>query len=332
MRREKLSSMSERGTYVPADPMLRTFARRLRSLSERTIEEYVREIEILGAFLDGRLTGVDPFGRKARQRADRSWANAPFERLGSAGFSDLVEYVDWLQDRKLSMSGLRRKLAAVRAYYGFLRTYGYREDNPTNELPMPKVPKRDVKIVPTEGIRAIRHARPQKGSTYAAIRNAAIISFLYSAGVRRAELVALNLADVDIEQRRAHVFGKGKKKRWVVFDKETAALLATYRSMRGRGEDNAFFLGREVGKGLRRRISYDYVRDVVAQFAARVGLEGITPHMLRHSIATHLLEEGMDLQQIADQLGHENVATTSIYLHAAVKRRQTKYDEIMEQS
>ncbi|MBV8331334.1 MAG: tyrosine-type recombinase/integrase [Candidatus Eremiobacteraeota bacterium] len=321
--------------YSPADPTLKAFVRHLWGKSERTIDEYVRDVEMLGAFLDARLDAVHAFARDRRRDVyDRAWARGAFERLPKAAFSDLRRYVNWLQDRDLTIAGVRRKLAAIRAYYRFLRADGYREDNPARELVLPKLPKREIKQIPVAQIQAIRSkGRPRderRTTPYAVIRNSAIVSLLYSAGIRRAELVGLNLSDVDIEQRQARVMGKGRKARRVVFDTDTAALLRAYLGLRGRGVDDAFFLGSET-EGKRRRISYDYVRDVVAQFARRAGIDGsVSPHMLRHSIATHLLERGMDLQTIADQLGHENVATTSIYLHSAVQRRQKLYDDIME--
>lgn len=330
---------TSRGTeqYRPSDPTLQLFARWLWGKSERTVEEYARDVEVLGAFLDGRFETDDPFAQDRRHDVyDRAWAREPFQRLPKAVFADLRRYVHWLQDRALTIAGVRRKLSAVRAYYRFLRDEGHRDDNPARELHLPKLSKGDIKTIKVRQIQAIRgKGRPRadrRTTPYSIIRNCAIVSLLYSTGIRRAELVNLNLADVDVDERHAKIImGKGRKPRNVVFDTDTAVLLQAYLDIRGRGTDDAFFLGAEVDGRKRRRISYDYVRDIVAGFARRAGVDGsVTPHMLRHSIATHLLEGGMDLQTIADQLGHKNVATTSIYLHGALERRQKLYDQIME--
>lgn len=328
----RLPAKTARGDYVPADPSLRDFARKLIGRAPRSIEEYVREIEIFGAFLDGRLDGNDPFGSKKKSTGERPWAAGPFGRLPDATFSDLHRYYEWLHyDRKLSVAGIRRKLAAVRAYYRYRRDHGHREDDPSATFKLPKLPRRQPKVIAVDEVRDLRQARPPAKSDFSGIRNAAIVSLLYSSGVRRAELVAIDQSHVDLKERTISVIGKGNKQRTVVFDFETAALLQRYLLVRPRGEDDALFLGSRTGTGVHRRISYDYIRDIVARFARESGLERtVTPHMLRHSLASYLVKRGVDLKTIGDQLGHENLATTSLYLHGVVDQRRARYDEAME--
>lgn len=321
-----------RGDYKPTDPTLRDFQRKLLGHSPRSIEEYVRDVEIFGAFLDGRLDGEDPFGRKKKATGERAWAAGQFEHLPNAGFSDIHRYYEWLHfDRKLSVAGIRRKLAAVRAYYRYRRDHGYRDDDPSLHFKLPKLPRREPKVIAVDEVREIRTARPAAKSDFTAIRNATMIAFLYSTGLRRAELVSVNLRALDLNERTASVIGKGNKQRKVVFDHETADLLRRYLLVRPRGEDDALFLGAATAAGTRRRISYDYVCDIVARFGRESGIEQrVTPHMLRHTLASYLVKRGVDLKTIGDQLGHENLATTSLYLHSVVEQRRAKYDEAMD--
>jgi integrase/recombinase XerC len=325
-----------RGKYRSSDPSLERYGEYLERIkSDRTVEEYVRELEIFGAWLAKRLRADgDPFEPPDDLPAPvppRWWAREPFAGLETAPTESVVGFLQWIHRRRLSPTAQRRTIAALRSYYKYLRAKGVRDDNPTLTIELPKRPIRVLKTIPTESIAAMRDRKPLRSrSEYAALRDRAIIAFLFSGGVRRAELVGLNRSKVDLDRREVTVLGKGNKERVVIIDEPTAELLRLYLARRGAGVDDALFLGKEVQPGMRRRISYDYIRELVARFARNAGIEGrVTPHMFRHSLATYLYERGMDLTDIKDQLGHSSTATTDIYVKGSTTARKQRYDRVM---
>jgi site-specific recombinase XerD len=173
-------------------------------------------------------------------------------------------------------------------------------------------------------INTLLRTAPKAGRTDAhRIRDNAIMELFYASGMRRAEVANINLSDVNLRDRVIQVHGKGRKERKVVINHTTAAALERYLSVRPRSADDAFFLGRG-GKRLTPKHVWRIFREIY-------GLSGIkqhaSPHTLRHSFATHLLENGVDLETVRELLGHESLATTGIYLSIAMEHKKRAYDE-----
>ena len=146
---------------------------------------------------------------------------------------------------------------------------------------------------------------------------------LYATGIRRAELVGLDVADIDFQRQTARVIGKGNKERYVFFNKASAEALKRYLEVRPPTHDGALFVGRQG-----QRLSYPQVGNVFRLYVELSGLEGkITPHTLRHSFATHLHQRGVDLMTIKDLLGHESVSTTQIYAKVTLEHMRQAYEE-----
>ena len=151
------------------------------------------------------------------------------------------------------------------------------------------------------------------------------MELFYASGVRRAEITSINLTDIDLSSRTIRIMGKGRKERVVVINRTTAAAIQTYLNVRPRSSDTALFLGRT-----RQRLSPRHVWEIFHRIYLVSGLKGVkqaSPHTLRHSFATHLLERGVDLVTIQELLGHESVATTQIYTNVSFEHKKRAYDE-----
>jgi integrase/recombinase XerD len=290
--------------YAPKDPAIAKFVRRLyynSGRSARTCEAYARDLEMFLTFAGGS------------------------DALRDATKDDVEQFVFELSSRrKYQAVAIRRKLVALRRFYRFLVTEGVRPDDPTLGIDPPKVPKRlPVVLREDEVARLLRTRPPARRTEFQRLRDRAILEFLYASGVRRAEVAALNLQDVDLDRRAARVIGKGDKQRVVLFNHAASDAMRAYLGLRPRTSDEAFFVGRR-GKRLGSR-------QVWAIFKVFSDLSGVqthaSPHVMRHSFATHLYENGADIMTIKELLGHESLATTQIYTNVSVDHMRRAYDD-----
>ena len=202
-----------------------------------------------------------------------------------------------------------RKLAALRTFFRYLCREGVLAANPARALLSPRTEKK----IPTHlDQREVEALLDVPGRTLAAIRARALLELLYGTGIRCAELVGLDLPDLDLPQRLARVLGKGQKERVVPFGSKASEALMAYLALRADvARDGALFVN---ARG--RRLSTRYVRYIVSNRVRQVALERrISPHTLRHTFATHLLERGADLRSIQELLGHASLSTTQRYTH-----------------
>ncbi len=204
-----------------------------------------------------------------------------------------------------SRASISRKLSALRSFFAFLKERGVVENNPMRTLRGPSAPKNIPRAISSE---AVNRLFEMAAVSEEPVRDTAILEVLYGCGLRISELVGLKWKDVDMEERWLIILGKGNKERRVPFGSYAQKAL-TEQKLRADGEDGFVFPGRG-GKPLTVRT----VHRIVTSLAERSGVEGVTPHVLRHSCATHLLEKGADLKFVQEFLGHENMATTQIYL------------------
>jgi site-specific recombinase XerD len=216
-----------------------------------------------------------------------------------------------------------RKLSSIRALYRFLKITGVREDDPAAAIPGPSVAKkRPAPLKVDEVIKLLRTSLAGR-TDEARRRDHAIMELFYASGMRRAELAGVRLANVDLGERTIRVTGKGNKERIVVINRTAAAAIEAYLRVRPRSADPHLFLGRG-GKGLT-------PKHVWRIFRAIYSVSGVakhaTPHTLRHSFATHLVENGVDLETVRELLGHESLATTGVYLQLAMGHKRRAYDE-----
>jgi len=256
-------------------------------LSEATQRAYGSDLRFFAGWIDARGIGLDDVD--ARVLAD--W-------VGDIGTGR----------QRLAPASISRRLAAVRACLRFTFGAGRVPDAalaPRRPARLPDAPKA------AEIEELLEHA---EGDSPLALRNRALLELLYSAGLRSAEAVGLDLADVDFEREAVHVRGKGGKERVVPLGEEAAHHVARYlreaRSVLARGAADALFLS---VRG--RRLDTSTVRRLVRH-----------PHRLRHAFATHLLEGGADLRTIQELLGHSSLSTTQVYSHVDARRLRRVYD------
>lgn len=263
-----------------------------RGLSERTVTAYGRDLARWIAFV--REEGIDD--------------------PGDVGVRDLRAWVFALKDEGLAATSIRRAQSALRTYFGFLLAEGVLETDPTDRLDSPRVDRRLPEFLTREETERLLDAPDPDRPTY--WRDRAILEFLYATGVRVSELVELPLSSLDLDEGFATVFGKGAKERLVPVGAPALRALRRYlRDVRpgldsGEGQGRVFLNAR--GRPIRR----ESIWAIVKKAAERAGIgKSVSPHTLRHTFATHLVEGGADLAAVQELLGHADISTTQIYTH-----------------
>ncbi len=215
----------------------------------------------------------------------------------------------------LKKTSSARKLAALRTFFRYLCREGVLERNPARALLSPRVERRIPSHLDEAEVATLVEV---PGDGDAAVRARAILELFYATGIRCAELVGLDLAEVDLGARMVRVLGKGRKERVVPFGTRAAGALEAYLPVRTRQapQNDALFVNGRGG-----RLSDTAVRRIVAAQVRRAAiLRKVSPHTLRHSFATHLLERGADLRAIQELLGHASLSTTQRYTHVNARK------------
>lgn len=220
---------------------------------------------------------------------------------------------------------IRRKIASVKAFCGYLEYEGLLEENPFAKLRLkldpPLILPRTIPLADIEGILAAAYRTKEEKAGNTPLRDVAVLELLFATGVRVSELCALKPGDVRLIEGEIRIYGKGAKERFVQI--ANPAVLQALREYRtafadSMGQAGAFFVNR-----LCRPLSDQSVRGIVRKYAKLAGVEQrVTPHMFRHSFATLLLEEDVDIRYIQRLLGHSSIVTTQIYTHVAGKKQR----------
>lgn len=274
-----------------------------RGLSGNTLESYHTDVIHLLEFLEERdlsLTDVDT--------------------------DALHQFLCTLRDLGISPRSQARMLSGIRAFFRFLRLEGYTDTDPCELLEAPRFGRTLPDILSVEDIDSMIAALdPEKDETP---RNHAIIETLYGSGLRVSELVELRMSRVNLDEGYVIITGKGNKQRLVPLSPESIRLIREYLPIRERlkiklDSSDILFLNRRGGMMTRVMVFY-----VIRDSAAAAGIiKRVSPHTLRHSFATHLLEGGANLRAIQEMLGHESISTTEIYIHLDRSRLRS---ELME--
>jgi integrase/recombinase XerC len=219
-------------------------------------------------------------------------------------------------------SSIGRKLAAVRALFRYLLREGVVAKNPAELVGTPKKEQRAPFHLTIDEITALVEA--PKEATILALRDKAILEVLYSCGIRLTELTGLKVQDIDREGRLVRVLGKGNKERIVPLGRQAAGAVAAYLEERRDPPGDAPFLLNARGGRLTGRSVARIVDKYLVHLAT---MKKVSPHTLRHTFATHLLEGGADLRAIQDLLGHASLSTTQKYTHVSIDRLMEVYDK-----
>ncbi len=252
------------------------------------------------------------------------WADALGREPASLGHRDLRRFAAVLSERGISKAGVARKLAAIRTFYGALVRSGEMEANPADLVATPKQDRKLPRVLSREEMQTLLDRIPTR--TPLEMRDRAMLELAYSCGLRAEEVVNLDMGSPDFDGERLRIEGKGGKTRLVPMGEPAQAALTRYlergrRALVGAGDEDALLVsksGRRLHPSDVRRRLERWVRE-----AAIAG--GVSPHALRHSFATHLLEGGADLRSIQELLGHASLSTTQVYTQVEPSWLQSQY-------
>jgi len=233
--------------------------------------------------------------------------------------SDVKAFLLALRSRKLSNKTVARNLVAIRTFFRFLMEEGMLETNPLEELESPKMSMTLPEILSLKEVERLLEQPTLR--TPLGIRDRAMLEILYATGMRVSELVQLPLNQVNLEGGYVLLYGKGSKERMVPLGGEAikgiTRYLETTRKRLARGKEVPFLFLNRSGRGLSRQMFWK----IIKAYGLKAGIrKKITPHLLRHSFATHLLARGADLRSVQMMLGHADISTTQIYTHVTGER------------
>ena len=293
---------------------LRTFLDHLtveKGASPHTVAAYRNDLtqlteHVAGAHVDGRRVF--------------DWAQIDRTLLGN--------YVASLYDRGYSATTVARKVASIKSFFGYLAEEGQVTDDPTEQLASPHIGRSLPKFLSVDEVHRLLD-EPGRVPTPDGVRDAAMLELLYASGLRVSEMMNLNLRDVNIAEGYVRCLGKGSKERVVPLHHKAITAVGDYVQQArpkllqpGQYEEAALFLNRR-GERLTRQGFWLILKG----YALKAGItSAITPHTLRHSFATHLLEGGASLRNVQELLGHASIATTQVYTHLTTDRIRQEYE------
>ncbi len=274
-----------------------------RGLADNTIQSYGRDLKNYATYLANKKMTIN-----------------------SVTQTSIISYLLHLQGKGLATASVSRNLASLKSFFHFLVRENVLSSDPTINLESPKQQKKLPQVLTTNEVSQLLSIPDLK--TVAGLRDKAMLEMLYATGLRVSELTGLDCKDVDLEFGYVKCLGKGSKERIVPLGSVAIRVLKDYLK-RGRPElvsaagCEAIFLNHH-GKRLTRQGFWK----IIKKYAESLGTEKtITPHTLRHSFATHLLENGADLRAVQEMLGHADISTTQIYTHLTRSRLRKVYDQ-----
>ena len=276
-----------------------------QGLSENTIESYQFDVNRLASYCEELHPKTTPISLKT---------------------DTLKDFVFQLS-KEVKPSTQSRMISGIKGFFGYLQLEGYRKDNPTQLIVLPKIRKTypdTLSINEVDSLIAGIDSRLKH-----AFRNRCMLELLYSCGLRVSELIKLNKSDLFFEKGLIRILGKGEKLRWVPIAESTSNLIADYNLSNvtkkvAKGFEDRVFLNNR-GKELTRNMVFTIVKK--AALCADIN-KNISPHTLRHSFATHLVENGADIQLVQHMMGHASITTTERYIHMSqrhLKEAITRY-------
>ncbi|SHH30907.1 tyrosine recombinase XerD subunit [Thermosyntropha lipolytica DSM 11003] len=275
-----------------------------RGLSPNSVAAYNRDLEKFYAFLQEK--GMN-------------------NKIEDIGRDDILEFLAWQLNHGMAHTSVARSLSCLKSFYKFLQMEGYIEKNPVLNLETPKVKRKLPAVLSVEEIEKIM--QQPNVLTPLGIRDRAMLELMYGTGVRVSELLSLKLDDINLTAGFLRCLGKGSKERIVPVNKTALDWVQRYLA-RARN----FLIKNHLEKSLfvnanGRRMSRQGFFKILARYAEQAGIKKeVTPHTLRHSFATHLLENGADLRVVQELLGHADISTTQIYTHLTTSRLREIYN------
>jgi len=281
-----------------------------KGFSGNTIDAYRNDLSQLAEFAE-KETG--------KRSVMPSWAN--FSR------QDMLSYLLDMKERNYAVTTLARKIAAAKSFFGFLHSEGRIKSNPMDNITSPKVGKSLPDAISISQVRKLID-QPSMLTAPEAKRDRAMLELLYASGMRVSELISLDLNDINTKENYVRCFGKGNKERMVPIYQQAARVVEDYITqvrpkMVRDDKEQAIFVNQRGD-----RLTRQGLWQILKAYAKSAGLgKQVTPHTLRHSFATHMLNGGADLRSVQELLGHANISTTQIYTHLTSEHIRKTYDK-----
>ncbi|MCX7780243.1 MAG: site-specific tyrosine recombinase XerD [Negativicutes bacterium] len=275
-----------------------------RGLAQNTLESYGRDLRQFQSYLSGSQIDI----------------------VKDSNRNTILAYLNSLQSKGRAVSTISRNLAAIKSFYQYLVRERYLEKDPAANLESPKLEKKLPKILTIAEVEELL----KQPNTYipTGLRDKAMLELLYATGIRVSELISLNISDVNLDMGYIKCYGKGAKERIVPLGSIAAKCVQEYTN-KGRPKlvrtyDEAALFVNHHGNRLTRQGFWK----IIKRYAREANImKEITPHTLRHSFATHLLENGADLRSVQEMLGHADISTTQIYTHVTKNRLKEVYEK-----
>lgn len=264
-----------------------------KGLSQNTIEAYGRDVESFIEFIKDK-------------------------NLNDITRTDLYSFIKFLRDNKYAPSSVTRKIASIKGFFRWLKINEKIENDPSIGLESPKIPQKLPKVISSSDIDKIF-------SSNLSCFEKAIFELLYGCGLRVSELVNLDIKNINLQSKILRCFGKGSKERIVPIGEKAKAAILKYLELRN------LYPNKNSKKLFINKLGHQVSRQEVYNLSQKVGQiidKHISPHVFRHSFATHLLENGADLRVVQELLGHSSVSTTQLYTHVSKKRLKDVYFQI----
>ncbi|MHC4616947.1 MAG: tyrosine recombinase XerC [Planctomycetota bacterium] len=306
-----------------------------KRFSEHTAKCYGADLIQFGEFISSRGEAIHSVAATISQ-PDHDYGSATavathprtaLDELVLTAQTDSVRaYLAFLNEKNYSKSTIARKLATLRSFYKFLVKRGRLSSNPVVPIRTPKQEKKLPKFLEYDQIKRLLETPPI--DSWLGARDRAIMETLYSTGMRVSELVALNMDDIDFLGEVVHIRGKGKKERIAPISSSALQVIQHYMEFRNkRAQSNSNFDSKVLFVNKHgRRLSTRSVRRKMDKYLKMAGIDPtVSPHTLRHSFATHMLNNGADLRSVQELLGHQSLSTTQIYTHLGTTKLKEVY-------
>ncbi len=280
-----------------------SYIRSVRALSENTVKSYSTDLEEWRRYMRDR--DLEPLG---------------FTR------EDAALYAEYMEDEFAERSVLR-KLTALRTFYNYLERRNLVSSDPFEEISMRQKARRLPSVLTEDEVKELLSVERH---TFQDERDHMLFLFIYNTGCRISEALSINVSDIEFGKRRILIKGKGGKERFVFFSPEPAEEMKSYLEKRseylsslGQSDQEAFLIGDKGG-----RLPFSSAHIIFDKYKAILGWQKeFTPHTLRHSFATHLMDRGADIRLVQELLGHESISTTQIYTHVSRAKLRRVYEE-----
>jgi len=287
----------------------------MREYIIKFIEELQYEKNYSKLTLNGYLSDLDLFLEYLNENNIKKYKDITYD--------DIRLFISYLYNQRYTNKTISRYISSIRSFFKYLKNNNIINTNPMLLISNPKLSKKLPKYLNSNDLEKLLNA--YDNNNYIGIRNSLILEMLYSTGIRVSEIINIKLDDISITERSIKITGKGSKERIVYFGSRCTQLIKlyldkTYNKININNLEQLFLS--KTGK----KISDREVRKIVSDAAIISGVEmNVSPHVLRHTFATHMLSDGADLRSVQELLGHENLSTTQIYTHLTSEKIRNTY-------